>query len=128
MSLLTYIVLKIFSYCMMINLIKIVLALLFCSIWFPLCIVYTSQYFFSFFYCFFFSTGAIMCVFSLFCALALSFFDKRADRILKRAAVTSGKRNQEIYCRFLFFTWVLYSLICGFASDCENIKSHATNF
>lgn len=43
-----------------------------------------------------------MCVFSLFCALALSFFDKRADRILKRAAVTSGKRNQEIYCRFLF--------------------------
>lgn len=31
-----------------------------------------------------------MCVFSLLCALALSFFDKRADRILKRSSVASG--------------------------------------
>ena len=31
-----------------------------------------------------------MCVLSLICALALGYFDKRADRILKRAAVTSG--------------------------------------
>ena len=31
-----------------------------------------------------------MCIFSLLCALALSFFDKRADRILKRGTITSG--------------------------------------
>ena len=31
-----------------------------------------------------------MCILSLICALALGYFDKRADRILKRAAVTSG--------------------------------------
>ena len=34
--------------------------------------------------------GVVMCVLSLICALALGYFDKRADRILKRAAVTSG--------------------------------------
>ena len=35
-------------------------------------------------------SGGVMCVLSLVCALALGFFDKRADRILKRAAVKSG--------------------------------------
>jgi hypothetical protein len=36
-------------------------------------------------------TGGVMCLLSLICALALGFFDKRADRILKRASVSSGK-------------------------------------
>jgi len=35
-------------------------------------------------------SGGFMCILSLVCALALGFFDKRADRILKRSAVSSG--------------------------------------
>ncbi|XP_025080168.1 major facilitator superfamily domain-containing protein 1-like isoform X2 [Pomacea canaliculata] len=37
--------------------------------------------------------GAVMCVFSLLCAFALAFLDKRADRILKRAAVGSDSKD-----------------------------------
>ena len=42
--------------------------------------------------------GAGMCVFSLVCAFALSFFDKRADRVLKRKGTDAGK----IHCIFSF--------------------------
>lgn len=35
--------------------------------------------------------GGITCILSLFCAFAISFFDKRADRILQRKAITSDE-------------------------------------
>lgn len=56
--------------------------------------------------------GAIMCVFSLFCALALSFFDKRADRILKRAAVTSDEQIRITDVKDFPLTFWLLSIIC----------------
>jgi uncharacterized membrane protein len=35
--------------------------------------------------------GGVVCLLSLVCALSLGYFDKRADRILKRKKITSGK-------------------------------------
>lgn len=56
--------------------------------------------------------GAIMCVFSLICALALSFFDKRADRILKRAAVTSDEQIRLTDVKDFPLTFWLLCIIC----------------
>ncbi|KAH9512799.1 Major facilitator super domain-containing protein 1 [Bulinus truncatus] len=56
--------------------------------------------------------GAFMCVFSLICAGVLSFFDKRADRVLKRKQISSEEmiKFRDILT-FPFSTWLI-SIIC----------------
>ncbi|XP_062608351.1 major facilitator superfamily domain-containing protein 1-like [Saccostrea cucullata] len=56
--------------------------------------------------------GAIMCIFSLICALVLSFFDKRADRILKRANVTSDEAIRITDVKYFPLTFWLLCIIC----------------
>ncbi|XP_055868453.1 major facilitator superfamily domain-containing protein 1-like [Biomphalaria glabrata] len=56
--------------------------------------------------------GAGMCVFSLICAIVLSFFDKRADRVLKRKQISSEEmiKFRDILT-FPLSTWLI-SIIC----------------
>lgn len=59
--------------------------------------------------------GGFWCILSLICALALGFFDKRADRILKRSAVKSVGSDEVIRIKdvkdFPVPFWLL-SVIC----------------
>ncbi|CAL1527854.1 unnamed protein product [Lymnaea stagnalis] len=56
--------------------------------------------------------GAGMCVFSLLCAFLLSYFDKRADRVLKRKQISQEDMIKfKDILTFPFTTWLI-SIIC----------------
>ncbi|KAL4220565.1 Major facilitator superfamily domain-containing protein 1 [Mactra antiquata] len=56
--------------------------------------------------------GGVMCILSLICALALGYFDKRADRILKRASVSSDEVIRIKDVRYFGFKFWLLCVIC----------------
>ncbi|XP_053404412.1 major facilitator superfamily domain-containing protein 1-like isoform X2 [Mercenaria mercenaria] len=56
--------------------------------------------------------GGVMCFLSLICALALGYFDKRADRILKRASVTSEEVIRIRDVKDFGFKFWLLCVIC----------------
>ncbi|XP_060587464.1 major facilitator superfamily domain-containing protein 1-like [Ruditapes philippinarum] len=56
--------------------------------------------------------GGVMCLLSLICALALGFFDKRADRILKRASVSSDEVIRIKDVKYFGFKFWLLCIIC----------------
>ncbi|KAK6195515.1 hypothetical protein SNE40_000928 [Patella caerulea] len=56
--------------------------------------------------------GAGMCIFSLFCALSLAYFDKRADRVLKRKVLSSDEKIRITDVKEFPLTFWLISVIC----------------
>lgn len=56
--------------------------------------------------------GGVMCFLSLICALALGYFDKRADRILKRAAAKSDEVIRIKDVKDFGFKFWLLCVIC----------------
>ncbi|KAH3812738.1 major facilitator superfamily domain-containing protein 1-like [Dreissena polymorpha] len=56
--------------------------------------------------------GAVMCILSLLCALALGYFDKRADRVLKRAKISTDEMIRIRDVKDFGFKFWLLCVIC----------------
>ncbi|ESO96144.1 hypothetical protein LOTGIDRAFT_214694 [Lottia gigantea] len=56
--------------------------------------------------------GAFFCIFSLICALSLAYYDKRADRILKRKALSSDEKIRITDVKDFGLKFWLISIIC----------------
>ena len=69
-------------------------------------------------------SAAGFCVFSLVCALVLAYFDKRAERVLKRNESKSGKygyMKPPVHVCVCYAFWGTNAYWLGCYSFCRNI-------